>query len=196
MIKLKLPLILASGSPRRKQLLASLGIEFEVNQYPFIETYPKGLSPKKVPLFLADQKSDQIEAPKQNTIYLTSDTVVFSEGKVLGKPTTQQEAIEMIQSYSEKSHDVISGVCLRWNDQKHLFSETTSVSFFPLSLIEIEHYVNNAKPFDKAGAYGIQEWMGLSSVKSIDGNFENVMGLPCARLYQELKKIDLIETLL
>lgn len=193
MTELKKKLVLASGSPRRSELLSKLGLEFEVIKPDFNEEFNKELPAMEVPLFLSELKAAQIPEKKTDTIYLTSDTVVIQGSTILGKPTDLREAKEFLSSFSNQSHLVITGVCIHVNGRNHSFSETTKVNFYPLLENEIDDYLNKHTPLDKAGAYGIQEWIGHGCIKSIEGNYDNVVGLPASRLYQELKKLDLFK---
>lgn len=178
-------IILASKSPRRQELLKGLGLSFKVKTKEVHEDFPSSLSSNKVSAFLAKKKANAFELT-ENELLITSDTTVLLEGKVLNKPANKKEAVEMLQNLSGKSHQVCTGVCVKTTDKELVFSENTEVTFKPLSLEEIEHYINNFKPFDKAGSYGIQEWIGFIGIKKIEGCYYNVMGLPLARLYQEL----------
>lgn len=178
-------IILASKSPRRQELLKGLGLSFEVKTKEVKEDFPNALASNKVASFLAQKKANAFEL-SDNELLITSDTTVLLEGKVLNKPKNEKEAAEMLQSLSGKSHQVCTGVCVKTSNKELVFSETTTVNFKPLSLEEIEHYISNFKPFDKAGSYGIQEWIGFIGIIKIEGCYYNVMGLPLARLYQEL----------
>lgn len=181
-------LILGSKSPRRKELLQSLGFGFKVESYPIEEVFDEHLPAEEVAEYLAKQKAQGFRALNSDELLLTSDTVVINGGKVMGKPENREEAISMILSLSHKKHQVISGVCLRTLTKEVSFSECTEVSFAELSAKEIEYYVDTYQPYDKAGAYGIQEWIGMIGIDSIQGDYYNVMGLPLFRLYQTLKK--------
>lgn len=181
--------ILASNSPRRKELLAGLGISFDVMTIPGIdESFPDSLQGGEIPLFLAQKKCDAYrDILKDNTLVITADTIVWQDGKVLGKPRDRREAIEMLSSLSGSSHYVYTGVCVRDCHKEISFYSESKVYFDSLDLSEIEFYVDQFKPFDKAGSYGIQEWIGYIGVKRIEGSYFNIMGLPIQRLYQELK---------
>lgn len=176
---------LASKSPRRQELLKGLGLSFEVKTKEVNEDFPSSLSSNKVAAFLAKKKANAFEL-SENELLITSDTTVLLGSKVLNKPANKKEAVEMLQNLSGKSHQICTGVCIKTTDKELVFSEKTVVTFKPLSLEEIEYYINNFKPFDKAGSYGIQEWIGFIGIKNIEGCYYNVMGLPLARLYQEL----------
>ncbi|MBO7724707.1 MAG: septum formation protein Maf [Paludibacteraceae bacterium] len=184
----KYQVILASKSPRRKDLLTALGVDFKVKeQTNQDESYPETLQGAEIVEFLAQQKSSSFET-KENELIISADTIVCVENKVLGKPNNEYEAKEMLKLLSEKTHQVFTGVCLKTKEKQRVFSVTSSVTFSSLSDEEIDFYIKNFQPFDKAGAYGIQEWIGFIGIQSISGSYWNVMGLPLQRLYQELKK--------
>jgi septum formation protein len=184
----KYQVILASKSPRRKDLLTALGVDFKVKeQTNQDESYPETLQGAKIVEFLAKQKSSSFET-KENELIISADTIVCVENKVLGKPNNEYEAKEMLKLLSGKTHQVFTGVCLKTKEKQRVFSVTSSVTFSSLSDEEIDFYIKNFQPFDKAGAYGIQEWIGFIGIQSISGSYWNVMGLPLQRLYQELKK--------
>lgn len=184
----KYQVILASNSPRRKELLSGLGIDFEVRVIPHIdESYPKELELKKVPCYIAKKKADAYHA-KDNELIITADTVVILHNSILEKPADRNHAIQMLQKLSGQIHDVITGVVISTSEKQIAFSVQSTVDFAELTNEEITYYVDTFRPFDKAGAYGIQEWIGYIGVKGINGSFYNVMGLPIQRLYQELKK--------
>lgn len=181
-------IILGSQSPRRKELLAGLDIEFTTKVIPSLEeTYPNTLQGEEIPIYLAEQKADAYTL-EDNDLLITADTVVWLNGRVYGKPADEAEAREMLRSLSGKTHDVITGVCVRTNKKNVSFASTTKVRFAELTDAEIEHYVNKYRPMDKAGAYGIQEWIGYIGVEHIEGSYFNVMGLPIQRLYTVLKE--------
>jgi septum formation protein len=179
-------LILASKSPRRQELLRSLEVDFEIRTKEVDESFPDDLEPPLVAEFLATKKSAAFEELAENELLLTSDTTVICDGKILNKADYYTEAFGMIKLLSGKSHEVVTGVCLRTRNQKVVFSETTKVTFTELSDSEINHYIKQYKPFDKAGAYGIQEWIGMIGIEKIEGDFYNVMGLPLHKLYRAL----------
>ncbi len=191
MLKKKLSdykIILASGSPRRQSLLKQMGIDFDVKKADVDETLPDDVSWQESAEYLARIKSNwfhEIDLP-QNYLLITADTVVCAQGKVLGKPNDEQDAIKIIGALSGAEHEVITGVCLRSAAKQFSFSASTKVRFRALHDDEVRHYVKVYRPFDKAGAYGIQEWIGLVGVESISGSFYNVMGLPTQKLYCEL----------
>lgn len=185
----KYKIILGSNSPRRKELLSGLDITFDVNVIPGLEeNYPDSLEPQEIPVFLSKQKAEAYLSTLDDTVLLiTADTIVWNGNEVIGKPKNRAEAIQMLRSLSGHEHHVVTGVCLTTTKKQLTFSVISSVRFASLSSEEIIYYVDKYKPFDKAGAYGIQEWIGYVGVESISGSFYNVMGLPVQRLYQELK---------
>ena len=184
-------LLLASGSPRRRELLDSLGIKVEHAQLHDVdESYPADLSPMKVPEYLSRLKSQSYRSElADDEVLVTADTVVVLDGKVLGKPVDEAEAKAMLRSLSGRVHQVVTGVTLATSSSSVTFSEVTDVEFDTLSDSEIDYYVANFKPLDKAGAYGIQEWIGYVGVKGIRGDYYNVMGLPVNSLCRHLKSI-------
>lgn len=179
-------IILASNSPRRKELLNQLGLDFEVRVMKGIdESYPDNLPSKDVAGYIASKKSSAYSiAPDE--ILITADTIVVVGQDILGKPHDREDACRMLREISGKTHHVITGVCIRTVAKQSRFSVSTDVRFKNLSDGEIDFYVDHFKPYDKAGAYGIQEWIGLVGVESISGSFYNVMGLPVQRIYEEL----------
>lgn len=187
----KYSIILASNSPRRKELLEGLGIEYKVKTLPDVdESYPETLIGEQIPLFIARKKAEAyIGTIEDNELIITADTIVWLDGKVLGKPEDSAHAKEMLASLSGKTHQVMTGVCITTKDIRKEFVSVTDVTFNTLSMEEIDYYVINYKPFDKAGAYGIQEWIGYIGVQSISGSYFNVVGLPIQRLYRELIKM-------
>lgn len=180
-------LILASKSPRRHALLKSLDLDFEVRVKSIDESFPNTLQPLKVAEFLAHKKSQAFGELEINELVITSDTTVLINSKILGKANSKKEAISMLESLSGKTHQVATGVCLRTSKREVSFTEVTDVTFDQLSNEDIAYYINAYKPYDKAGAYGIQEWVGMVGISRIDGDYYNVMGLPLNRLYKELK---------
>lgn len=182
-------LILASASPRRKELLAGLNIPFEVRLIDGIdETYPSELPINEVPLYISQKKAAAYKANvSPQTIVLTADTVVVCNEQILGKPIDEADARRMLQMLSGTTHRVITGVTLLVEGNSKSFSVATDVTFNPLSATEIDYYIRTFKPFDKAGAYGIQEWIGYIGVTAINGSYFNVMGLPVQRIYEELR---------
>jgi septum formation protein len=180
--------ILASKSPRRQELLKSLGISFEVLINDGDENYPDSLTCEQIPVFLAELKASHFtNGIKENDLLITADTIVWFNGEVLGKPVNKEEAIETLQKLSGHEHQVISGVCLTSIHKKKSFYSVSKVRFKKLLLSEIEYYISEFKPFDKAGAYGIQEWIGYVGITHIEGSFYNVMGLPVQQLYTEIQ---------
>ena len=185
-------IVLSSNSPRRKELLGELGIDFEVRVIEGIdETYPKELSVEEVPQYIAREKA-RVYIVGKDEVLLTADTVVVLGNEIMGKPHDEADAMRMLRQLSGKTHQVITGVCLTTNDKQVTFSDITDVSFAELTDEEIKFYVDNFRPLDKAGAYGIQEWIGLAGVTGIKGSYFNVVGLPVHRVYAELKKLEAI----
>lgn len=186
-------LILASKSPRRHELMQGLGIPFEVRTKEVDESFDPALQGQEIPLFLARKKAEAfLPDLNQDEILVTSDTVVWLGHKVFNKPEDREEAIEMISTLSGRTHEVITAVCLASTDKMMIESETTKVTFVKLEREAIAWYVDRYQPFDKAGAYGIQEWIGYVGIESIEGSFYNVMGFPTRLFYCELEKF--IET--
>lgn len=187
----KYTIFLASGSPRRRQLLADLGIDFEVRCLNDIdESYPDDMPADDVAEYISQKKATAYKGQiTGNELYITADTVVVCDGRVLGKPTDRNEAVAMLRRLSGNVHHVVTGVTVVTECRSVSFSVATEVSFARLTDEEINFYVDNFKPLDKAGAYGIQEWIGFVGVESISGSYFNVMGLPVQRLYQELKRL-------
>ena len=180
-------IILASGSPRRQQFFKDLDLDFEIRLKEIEEIYPPNLIEEDITDYLAVLKSDAFEGELQeNDLLITSDTIVWHEKKALGKPKDYQDAFLMLQSLSNKTHKVITSVCFKTKNDLKVISETTKVTFHPLSDAEIKYYLDHYKPFDKAGSYGIQEWIGFIGVAKIDGSYPNVMGLPVDKVYQYL----------
>lgn len=184
-------IILASNSPRRKELMSGLGIDYVVRTLPDIdESYPSTLTGAEIPEFIAREKADAYRnMMKPDELLITADTIVWLDGKVLGKPEGRDGAIEMLHTLSGKEHQVFTGVCLTTTEWQKSFSASSDVQFELLSDDEIQYYVDRYQPMDKAGAYGVQEWIGYIGVKSISGSFYNIMGLPIQKLYGELKKL-------
>lgn len=185
-------IILASGSPRRKQLLELAEIPFEVIVAYTDETYPSELSSSEIAMHIAENKAIAVQNKLQvkdngeaQTI-IAADTVVVLENKIIGKPKNREDALAILSDLSGKMHQVITGVCILTKENKILFSEETDVEFYRLSASQIEYYIDHYKPYDKAGAYAIQEWIGAVGIKSIKGDFYNVMGLPVSRVVKEL----------
>ena len=185
----KYRIILASASPRRRQLLSGLGIDFEVRTLAGIdESYPDHLQGEAIAAYISKAKAEAYRATlAPNDLVITADTIVSVDGNVLGKPANEAEAHQMLQLLSGRTHEVVTGVTLMTKSQQQTFTATTSVTFAPLTEAEITHYVTHYRPLDKAGAYGIQEWIGMIAVESIQGSYFNVMGLPVQRLYKALR---------
>jgi septum formation protein len=180
-------IILASGSPRRQEFFKGLGIDFEVRLKPIKEDYPSRLRHFEISDYLAQLKSLQFENELQtNDILITSDTIVWHNNKALGKPGTEQEAFEMLKSMSNQTHEVITSVCFKTIQSEKTVNNTTKVTFKEFSDEEIWYYVHHFNPMDKAGAYGIQEWIGQIGVTNIEGSYFNVMGLPVHLVYDTL----------
>ena len=184
-------LILASASPRRRELLASCDLDFVLaEKFECEECFPSDLSTDKVAEYLSQLKSNAYPHPLgEKDILLTADTVVILGDKILGKPHSEREAVEMISSLSGATHKVVTGVTLRTAEQTISFSAESLVSFREIEAEEVAYYVEKYRPMDKAGAYGIQEWIGYTAIERIEGSFYNVMGLPVQRLYTILKDI-------
>ena len=179
--------ILASGSPRRQILLKSLGIDFKVDIKEVEESFPENMAKEKIPVFLAEMKAEPFLAElTKKDLLITADTIVWLNGKVLGKPDNEEEARRMLHSLSGRKHKVISGVCLSSCRKQKSFYAVSDVHFKILSDHEIDYYIFAYKPYDKAGAYGIQEWIGYIGITHIEGSFYNVMGLPVQKLYTEI----------
>lgn len=185
-------ILLGSGSPRRRELLSMMDIDFETVRLNDVEEiYPGELRAEEVPAYLSRLKAQSYEI-EPDTLLITADTVVIIDGEILGKPHTEAEAVAMLRRLSGARHKVITGVSLTTTDGIYTFDEVTIVEFDELSDDDIISYVEKYRPLDKAGSYGIQEWIGLTGIKKIDGCFYNVMGLPTRTLYRTLKKLNLI----
>lgn len=183
---------LASASPRRQELLKGLEFDFEVvTKQGIKEDYPKELQGGEIPLFIAKEKADgYLEDMQDNDLLITADTIVWKDGKVLGKPKNEEEAKKMIGFLSGSTHQVFTGVCIRTKEKEDAFFVSSTVTFANLTEDEINHYVEKYRPMDKAGAYGIQEWIGYVGIEHIDGSYFNIMGLPVQKLWQHLKAFD------
>jgi septum formation protein len=185
----KYTILLASKSPRRHYLLKELGLDFEVRTKEVDESFPEQLKAAEIPLYLCEKKAAAFdEELTDNTIVITADTIVWLDGHVLNKPQNYNDAVRMLQLLSGKMHEVYTGVCLKSKHKKTSFVALTKVYFKELSLEEIEFYIRNYNPYDKAGAYGAQEWIGYIAVDRIEGTYFNVMGLPVRELYEALLK--------
>lgn len=187
----KYKIILASNSPRRKELLSGLGLPYEVRTLPDVdESFPSTLTGEEIPRHIAREKAEAYrKMMTSDELIITADTIVWLQGEVLGKPHDEEEAIQMLGKLSGKTHQVITGVCLMTTQRTHCFSAVSEVRFANLTPQEIDYYVSNYHPLDKAGSYGVQEWIGYVAVESIVGSFYNVMGLPIQKLYKELKAL-------
>lgn len=184
----KYKVLLASNSPRRKELLTGLDINYEIKLLPDIdESFPDSLQGEDIAIYVAKKKADAYSL-EDDTILITADTIVLLEGKVYGKPKDEEAAKRMLRDLSGKTHIVATGVCITAKEKQKMFGVTSEVRFAQLEEDEIEYYVAKYKPLDKAGAYGVQEWIGYIAVEYISGSYYNIMGLPIQRLYQELKK--------
>ncbi len=186
----KYNIVLASNSPRRKELLAGLDVPFTVRTLQGVdESYPAGLSAEEIPLYIAQAKAKAYRATMgERDLIITADTIVWIDGEVLGKPHDGEDARRMLRMLSGNTHQVITGVSITTQQQQHCFSVVSHVTFAQLTEAEITYYIEHYRPFDKAGAYGIQEWIGYIGVTRLEGSYFNVMGLPVQRLYQELMK--------
>ena len=189
----KQKVILASQSPRRRELLHLAEIDFDILVADTDETYPAGLSFEDTAIFIAKNKALDI-ASKHTTdkVIIAADTIVVCEGQIIGKPINEEDAIQIISKLSGSKHSVITGVYILQNNKEIFFADVTEVSFHNLTASQIEYYVGKYKPFDKAGAYAIQEWIGAVGIKNINGDFYNVMGLPISRVVAALQQFDLI----
>lgn len=182
-------IVLASNSPRRRELLRGLGLDFKVEIIKGIaEGYPEGLPIEEIPLYISREKAAAYKVDVDELL-ITADTIVALGGEIMGKPEDATDARRMLRELSGKTHHVVTGVCLTTASGQKAFSETTAVTFRELADDEIDYYITHDKPFDKAGAYGIQEWIGYVGVTRIDGSFYNVMGLPVERVYEELRRM-------
>ena len=182
-------IILASQSPRRQELLGGLNIPFEIQEIDVEESYPSQLVGVDIPMYLAEKKADAFaDKMENNTLLITADTIVWHEGCVFGKPSGKEDATRMLKALSGKTHQVITGVCICTMLRRKTFHVISEVRFSRLTDEEIEYYLQNFMPYDKAGAYGVQEWIGYIGVEYIEGSYFNVMGLPIQRLYSELKR--------
>ncbi len=183
-------IILASGSPRRRELMSGLGIDYTVDtETRFDEFYPDGLEIRRIPEYLACGKSRAYPRPLgKDDILITADTLVYCQERILGKPKSREEAVEMLRLLQNNKHTVLTGVCIRSLDKEISFTSSSDVYFNKISDEEIDYYIDHYKPFDKAGSYGVQEWIGYIGLLKIEGSFYNIMGLPVQRLYTELEK--------
>jgi len=181
------PIILASKSPRRQELLKLMDLEFRIVLKEVDESYPDNLKPEEIAVYIAQKKAEAFDEVVGDEVVLTADTIVSVDGHILGKPETVEHAVEMLQMLSGKTHQVITGVCLLYKHKYQSFFDVSDVSFRHLSDEEIKSYVEKYKPMDKAGSYGIQEWVGLTGIEKINGSYTNVVGLPTEKLYRLTK---------
>jgi len=181
-------IILASGSPRRKELMAGLGFEFTIDTgNTFEESIPEGAQAHEVPVLMAQGKSDGFHRPlEEGEVLVTADTVVIIDGRVLGKPHSRPEAIEMLRTLQSRTHEVLTAVVIRDSTRSESFTDSTLVTFGPLSDDEIAYYIDTYRPYDKAGAYGVQEWIGYVAIERLEGSFYNVMGFPVHKVFRAL----------
>lgn len=183
-------IILASGSPRRQQFFKDLDLDFEIRLKEVDEVYPDHLQGKEITDYLAQLKSEAFTDDMQpNEIIVTSDTIVWLDNKALGKPKDKDEAVQMLQSMAGKTHEVITSVCFKQLDKTDILNTVTKVTFNPISTEEIKYYIDHYQPFDKAGAYGIQEWIGLMAIHKIEGSYTNVVGLPTDLVFNYLSNL-------
>lgn len=181
-------IILASKSPRRQELLKGLDIQFEIKTKEVDESYPLTMKPEQVPVFLAKKKADAfVDLLEKDTILITSDTIVIQGKNILEKPNSIEEGKAMIRKLSGQVHTVVTGVCIRTLEKSISFSDETRVLFTDLTDDEIDYYMKNYQPFDKAGSYGVQEWIGYVGIERLEGSYYNVMGLPVHKVYTALK---------
>ena len=187
----KFNIVLASNSPRRKELMSGLGVDYVVKTLPDVdESYPDTLQGEEIPAYISREKAEAYQSMiEPDELLITADTIVWMNGEVLGKPKDREDALRMLRKLSGASHQVITGVCLTTKGWQNSFTVTTDVTFAVLSEEEIVYYVDKYSPMDKAGAYGVQEWIGFIGVESISGSYYNVMGLPVQKLYRELIKL-------
>ena len=191
MLSLPFNIVLGSQSPRRKELLKSAGLDFWILDIEYEERIPEHHFPiTEIPGYLAEQKAIHAKGLAGNDLLLTADTLVFLDGKILGKPKNTDEAFEMLSSLSGQMHEVITGVCLKYGSHIEVFSDTSKVYFKPLEAEEIEYYIENYNVLDKAGAYGAQDWIGIVAIEKIEGSYFNVMGLPVHKVYEALKRLE------
>ena len=188
-ISTKYNLILGSSSARRRKLLGEMGFIFSILHSQEEEEYPTNIELKKVASYLAEKKSSHLyHHVKKKDLLITADTTVIADNKILRKPKDSEQAESILTQLSNKTHSIVTGVCLRTKNKRITFSEETIVKFFPLNREDIRHYINTFNPYDKAGSYGIQEWIGHIGIKHIKGSYNNVVGLPTSKLYQKLNE--------
>lgn len=186
-MNLNRPLLLASSSPRRQYLMREAGFTFTVEKPDVEEDFPTTLPVEQVAKYLATKKAEYFRPKIQNEIVVTADTVVIIDNKIMNKPQHRDEAMAMLEELSGKTHLVMTGVCILSKEKEESFDDTTEVTFVKLSQAEVEFYVDQYKPYDKAGAYGAQDWIGMVAIEKITGSYFNVMGLPIHKVYQHLK---------
>jgi septum formation protein len=182
-------IILASKSPRRQELLRQMDVDFEIVLKEVDESYPENLTPEEVAVYIADKKAKAYDGTLGNEAVLTADTIVTIDGLILGKPEDAADAVRMLKLLSGRVHRVVTGVCILYKQQYNLFHDVSQVFFRTLTDAEIESYVEAYKPFDKAGAYGIQEGVGITAIQRIEGSYTNVVGLPTEKVYQQLLRL-------
>jgi septum formation protein len=183
---LKYDVLLASQSPRRRELMTLAAIPFRVVSVEVEEVYPMDLDVSLVPEYLAELKANAYNGLVENQLLITADTVVILDEVIYGKPKHRDDAVQMLSLLQSRTHRVITGVCLKTIDRKKLFAVETDVTFYPMELSQLEYYVDHYKPYDKAGSYAVQEWIGVHGIERIDGDYFNVMGLPVSRMVREL----------
>jgi septum formation protein len=189
--KLKhLHIILASGSPRRQEFFRELDIDFEIRLKPVEEVYPIHLKAEEITNYLSELKANAFEGElKENELLITSDTIVWLDGKALGKPQDEADALQMLQSLSGNTHQVITSVCFKTAHTTETLFDVTQVTFQPMNDEALAYYLNRCQPFDKAGSYGIQDWIGLAAISKIEGSYANVVGMPMHLVYQKLYEL-------
>ncbi|SHI65105.1 Maf-like protein [Flavobacterium terrae] len=187
--KLKdIKIILASGSPRRQQFFRDLDLDFQIRIREVEEVFPPHLQSYEITNYLAQLKANAFDDLNSDELLITSDTLVVLDGKTLGKPSSEEDAVKMLQNLSGKTHEVITSVCFKTKNKTEIIYDITKVTFSDLSLESIEYYIKKHKPLDKAGSYGIQDWIGLIGISKIEGSYTNVVGLPTEKVYQYLLK--------
>ena len=187
----KYKILLASGSPRRQQFFKNMDVDFEIRLKEVDEIYPSELQAAEITDFLSKLKAAAFEGDlNQNELLVTSDTIVWHNNRALGKPKDFDDAFAILKSLSDSTHEVITSVCLKTLEKTHVFHEITKVTFCELSDEAIKYYLDHYKPFDKAGAYGIQEWIGLTGITKIEGSYTNVVGLPTQKVYEYIAKLN------
>jgi len=185
-------IILASQSPRRKQLLQWAEVPFEIQVVPTDESFPPGTEPHEAAMHIAANKARAVESRSPGKIIIAADTIVVLQGEIIGKPRDREDAISILQKLQGAQHEVITGVCILYGSERRLFYDRTEVQFHPLTREQISFYVDRYQPYDKAGAYAIQEWIGVVGIHSIRGDFYNVMGLPVSRVVPVLREFSVL----